>query len=77
MLFSCRGDSIYPEAVLDYVPRRGRGVVCGDDAYLFVLQIHTAALEPGKCHTISLSVVRRSEAFHRLGVQDITDFDSD
>jgi hypothetical protein len=49
------------------------------DTHLFLLQIHTRSLgasQQGEM-TAFLSVVWHKKAFHGLGVQDFTEFDSD
>jgi hypothetical protein len=43
------------------------------DAHLFVLQIHASNFETGWWGEMAQCM----EAFHRLGVQDVTEFDSD
>jgi hypothetical protein len=52
-------------------------VVC--NAHLFVLQINAAALETAsveKCTAFLSAAWHREEAFDRLGIQNVTDFDS-
>jgi hypothetical protein len=41
------------------------------DAHMFVLWFHTSNV------TTFFSMVQHREVFHRLGVQDVTEFDSD
>jgi hypothetical protein len=61
----------------------GMGVVLSHMVFaapLFILQGYTAALEPARqekrCATF-LSMAGPREVFHRLGVQDVAEFDSD
>jgi hypothetical protein len=74
------GVSVYPVTALDYVPGvwvRESHVVC--NAHLFVLQINAAALETAsveKCTAFLSAAWHREEAFDRLGIQNVTDFDS-
>jgi hypothetical protein len=43
------------------------------DAHLFVLQIHASSLGTSQWG----EMVQHKEAFHGLGVQDVTEFDSE
>jgi hypothetical protein len=56
------GGSVCPGDMLDYVPRGWVGELHVWDAHLFILQIHDAW---------------HREALHRLGVQDVPEFNSD
>jgi hypothetical protein len=61
--------------VVDYVPRGGWvGELCVVyDAHLFILQIHINSFATGWWREMA----GHREAFHRLGVQDITEYNSD
>jgi hypothetical protein len=86
----CWGCSICPGAVLDYVPGDWVGESCVVPvAHLLGLQVYVAALKPAAGRNGMLLFSRQTlsgpgsglalgcrEAFHRLGVQDITEFDS-
>jgi hypothetical protein len=81
------GDSICPGDALAYVPegRGGRRVREGSRTWCVMFtcsfcRFTQAALEPAsgqKWHAASLGAVKHREAVHGLGVQDVTDFNSD
>jgi hypothetical protein len=78
--FCCGRGSIFLWAALDYVPGRWVGELhVVHDAHLFVLQIHISSFGTGwqgeMCALLSALGCR--EAFHRLGVQDVAELDSD
>jgi hypothetical protein len=84
MFFSFAGGRewvlICPVAVLDYFPSVGVGkshMVC--DAHLFFCSFTEATLElaNGKRWPTFLSAAWHRAAFHGLGIQDVTEFDSD
>jgi hypothetical protein len=50
------------------------------DAHLLILQIHTSSFgagQWGRNGTAFLNVLRHKKAFHRVGVQNVAEFDSD
>jgi hypothetical protein len=68
--------SVSPGAALDYVPRGWVGELrVVHDAYLFVLQIHTSSFgvsQRGEMALLFSMWCGVSEAFHWLGVQDVS-----
>jgi hypothetical protein len=78
--FVSEGDSICPGPALDYVPVWWVGELhMVSDAHLFILQIHASRFEAcqwGEMATTSLSMARHKKSFHKLGVQDVSEFSS-
>jgi hypothetical protein len=73
--FCWGGVSVCPGAALDYVPKgwvRVSHMVC--DAYLFILQILASTTETGWWGEMDQQC---REAFHRLGIWDVAEFNSD
>jgi hypothetical protein len=76
------GCSVCPGAALDYFPGRewvGRGVVCGvkcSPVHSTVSRKHLWSWLAGRNGLTFFSMAWHKEAFHRIGVQDVTEFDS-
>jgi hypothetical protein len=55
------GDSVFPEAALDYVPRVVGELHMVCDAHLFILQIHTSSFAAGQWGEIHKKVLTERE----------------